>query len=449
MATTIQTIGSGTLPSSIVTDCKTATTITTSASSATSESPSSSTLDISTNGTNTPPQERPTTTTTTKTSNVSRSSQADLDHSTAEHVITRLLHIHAGLTALYPNIQPGETTNALFSEMVSLCIVPYNEAACNTVLNDPRIQTIIVDLRKYSAEGEGMLEQYWARRMLSSPFPAGAGAVTTPPAAAVKRRSTGLGAGKPGGAGAHGDSGIPAAISLLRQFPYYQNYVDLARLELNAILSVSTPAQPPRKFAFLGSGPMPLTAICLAQLLDPAPAPPPTRGSSKAAGASSPWAWSPWPRRAQLAGAGAGAHYQDDDILSVQIHNIDRCPTAISLSSQLCSKLGRLARCLTFECTEASDSTDLTSFDVVYLAALVGTEAREKAGIIQSVAARMRTGALLVMRSAHGMRQVLYPVVEPAGAVERTLGGTGVVPLVVVHPWNEVVNSVVVGKVVR
>lgn len=47
-------------------------------------------------------------------------------------------------------------------------------------------------------------------------------------------------------------------------FPYYQNYVDLCRLEtsvLEAFLPQKCPQ--PKRIAFIGSGPLPLTTVCL------------------------------------------------------------------------------------------------------------------------------------------------------------------------------------------
>ena len=62
-------------------------------------------------------------------------------------------------------------------------------------------------------------------------------------------------------------------------------------------------------------------------------------------------------------------------------------------------------------CQEAGRSDyDMREFDVVYLAALVGTTQKEKEGILISVVGRMREGALLVIRTAHSLRTLLYPV---------------------------------------
>lgn len=163
-----------------------------------------------------------------------------------------------------------------------------------------------------------------------------------------------------------------AVNASLREFPYYSNYLDLIRMELHALLSTSSNS--PRSFAFVGSGPMPLTSICIADALD-------TESNASLA--------------------------------PLRIHNIDRDQQAIALSSTICRKLGRRARSMTFQCTEATDGNseqNLETFDVVYLAALVGNTKVQKEEIINDISSRMRPGALLIIRSAHSLRSLLYPV---------------------------------------
>ena len=64
-----------------------------------------------------------------------------------------------------------------------------------------------------------------------------------------------------------------------------------------------------------------------------------------------------------------------------------------------------------FQRADASSAdVDLGTFDVVYLAALVGECNRHKQNILADVVRRMRPGALMVLRSAHSLRQLLYPV---------------------------------------
>jgi nicotianamine synthase len=60
--------------------------------------------------------------------------------------------------------------------------------------------------------------------------------------------------------------------------------------------------------------------------------------------------------------------------------------------------------------TESENSSSWTKSQVVFLAALVGTDTRSKVEILRDLAARLQPGSLVVARSARGMRSVLYPV---------------------------------------
>lgn len=155
-------------------------------------------------------------------------------------------------------------------------------------------------------------------------------------------------------------------MDMLHQFTYYSNYVDLTRLELNMILALSV--HPPRKFAFIGSGPLPLSSLCIADLL--------TRENGG----------------------------------KILVHNIDNHYRAIEQSSEMCRKLGVHAECLRFQCAEATAADGLEGYDVVYLASLVGTTHTQKTDFISNLVQRMRPGALLVLRTAHSLRSLLYPV---------------------------------------
>ena len=160
-----------------------------------------------------------------------------------------------------------------------------------------------------------------------------------------------------------------AASQRLKEFPYYGNYVDLTRMELSALHAVNVSA--PRKIAFIGSGPLPLSSLCLCQALE------------KAKPGSTP----------------------------TPVLNIDNNPKAIIQSQALAKSLGSTSKGMEFLCQEAGSSDlDLRQFDVVYLAALVGLTQEHKENILVEVVRRMRVGALMVIRTAHGLRSLLYPV---------------------------------------
>lgn len=157
---------------------------------------------------------------------------------------------------------------------------------------------------------------------------------------------------------------------MLLKFTYYDNYVDLVRMELNAISSVTLDEQEgPLQLAVLGSGPLPLTSLCILETLN------------------------------------------KQKNQSVCIHNIDHDPWAISTSTELCRRLGHSPNTMCFHCVDVkSPSLDLYAFDVVYLAALVGTSREQKHDLVLDLVSRMRPGALLMLRSAHSLRGLMYPV---------------------------------------
>lgn len=186
---------------------------------------------------------------------------------------------------------------------------------------------------------------------------------------------------------------------MLHQFTYYSNYVDLTRLELNMILALSI--DPPRKFAFIGSGPLPLSSLCIADSLT-------REGGEKAL-----------------------------------VHNIDNHHGAIEQSSEMCRMLGIHAECLRFQCAEATSAEGLEEYDVVYLASLVGTTQAQKTEIISTLVKRIRPGALLVLRTAHSLRSLLYPLIN----VSTKMASGDAERLVMMHPYNHLVNSVVICQI--
>lgn len=77
-----------------------------------------------------------------------------------------------------------------------------------------------------------------------------------------------------------------------------------------------------------------------------------------------------------------------------------------------------MTHCMTFSCEDATrvegggGAAEWSSFDVVFLAALVGMRSCEKVEVLRGLRRRLRVGCLVVVRSARGLRGVLYPVSE-------------------------------------
>jgi nicotianamine synthase len=181
----------------------------------------------------------------------------------------------------------------------------------------------------------------------------------------------------------------------LTLFPYFSNYLLLSQLE-HGLLARHVPGPPPARVAFVGSGPLPLSSLVLAARHLPAAA----------------------------------------------FDNYDICGDANDRARRLVRADAALAARMAFRTSDVSDVTrDLAGYDVVFLAALVGMAAEEKARVVEHLGRHMAPGAALVVRSAHGARGFLYPVVDPE---EIRRGGFDV--LAVHHPEGEVINSVIIAR---
>ncbi|XP_026434944.1 nicotianamine synthase-like [Papaver somniferum] len=175
-------------------------------------------------------------------------------------------------------------------------------------------------------------------------------------------------------------------------FPYYTNYLKLGHLEFT-ILNKHIANPNPNRIAFIGSGPLPLTSIVLASYLR-----------------------------------------------TTTFHNYDIDPLANALALNLVSADADLSKRMFFHTTDVMNvSSGLNDFDVVFLAALVGMNKEEKSTIIDHLAEYMAPGSILMLRSAHGARGFLYPIIEPSDL-------SGFEVLSVFHPMDEVINSVIIAR---
>ncbi|PON64973.1 Nicotianamine synthase [Parasponia andersonii] len=175
-------------------------------------------------------------------------------------------------------------------------------------------------------------------------------------------------------------------------FPYYSNYLKLSHLEFTMLSQNLT--QLPTKVAFVGSGPLPLTSIILASY----------------------------------------------HLKTTAFHNYDIDPMANSKACNLVSSDSDLSKRMFFHTSDIMNVSDeLKEYEVVFLAALVGMNNEEKAQVIDHLAKNMAPGAILLLRSAHGARVFLYPVIDPCDL-------QGFEVLSVFHPTDEVINSIVVAR---
>lgn len=253
-----------------------------------------------------------------------------------------------------PSLEPSEKTDALFSRLVEQCTQADAGTAAD-VLSDPEVVRLRPRLIELCSAGEYLLERSWAR-------------------AAVQAKN-------------------PRAE--LARFPYHANYERLTQLEVHALLGAAERAgdherSRVRRVLFVGSGPLPLTSILLAE------------------------------------------------VYGMKVDNVDSDPEAHRLGAKLARAAG-LAVELSFRLCDAAEVEDLGSYDVVFLAALAGLDEAEKRSIIEQLRQRMQPEALLVIRTAHQMKSLLYPRVEPEDL-------DGFEPQIVVQPLNEVINSVIVAR---
>lgn len=124
-----------------------------------------------------------------------------------------------------------------------------------------------------------------------------------------------------------------------------------------ALLVKHLPKEGRRKLTYIGSGPLPLTAIC----------------------------------------------YERQGLFS-EVIGIDADQEALAASRQVCSKLGSGVSFLHADATKVN----YNDFSLIFGAALVGMTNDEKQQILQKIKHTARPGTLVAVRSAYGSRELLY-----------------------------------------
>ncbi|NED94882.1 methyltransferase domain-containing protein [Phytoactinopolyspora alkaliphila] len=262
----------------------------------------------------------------------------------AAETVASLCSIYQRLAAC-ADLRPGSDVDDLFRRLVEL-VVGTPDACANDVLEDPVVDALAPRLRELCARGETELEREWAARIVAGRRPE----------------------------------------NELALFPYLDNYRRLSQLEATVLRAAAR--RPLGSVAFVGSGPLPLSSLFLAQNLE------------------------------------------------ARVDGIDCDASAISAARRLTAALN--AGGLRFHHVDAADA-DLSGYDAVVIAALVGTTSAEKAAMLRTLRPRMDPECILLMRSARGLRTLLYPEAE----VESW---SGFDVLDVVHPDDDVINSVIVAR---
>jgi nicotianamine synthase len=265
----------------------------------------------------------------------------------------RIVRLHDQLSRL-DSLAPAPRVDALFQELVRLCVGAHDEMAAS-VLSDARIRQARPSLLRICSQGESLLEQAWADRVLEAEDP----------------------------------------WAELGRFTYLSNYEQLIRLELQTLAAAGYVPSPDSRVCFLGGGPLPMSALLLHR---------------------------------ELGGA---------------VDIVDSEPRAASIARRLLDRLapGPGLRVVLADAMCAADMAEhLAGCDVVVVAALVGQSRSQKRAVLRAVGRALHSGGYLAIRSANGLRSLLYPVVEPQDVVEAA----DCMPRVLMHPRSDVVNSVLV-----
>jgi nicotianamine synthase len=256
----------------------------------------------------------------------------------------RILSLYTVLTSAH-SLSPAPNVNAAFTSLVQLTSGVSADVAID-VLSDAEIINILPTLRAMCSEGEGHLESYWAMKIIESEHPTIA----------------------------------------LEDFPYYGNYLKLTEMEYRSLSLIGN--RPLKRVLFIGSGPLPLSAILMAQQF------------------------------------------------GLTVDSIDNDASAVDISTKLINRLG-LGNALSIRQADAVSYEHYGYYDAVFLASLVGLDPDAKQTIIATIQKQMKQGGLLIARTAHGLRTLLYPEID----IDLI---KGLDAQVIIQPLNEVVNSVII-----
>lgn len=248
----------------------------------------------------------------------------------------------AALTALAEglrgtNLQPSPEVNALFGRLVELCrsISPDEVPVVARELGD--------DIRALAAAGEANLERHWAMVVVADP-------------------------------------------SAWVRFPFLEAYRRLVLEEVAAVERHRAP--PPERWAFVGAGPLPLSAVLLERRMPEA-----------------------------------------------EMTYVDRDPEALAWGRKVVGALNG-ARTRRFVCASADD-VDYSGYGVVVVAALAGACEEDKREILASIVRSGGPSVLVLARSVPaGGCELLYPRLERVPPPWRVLEETA--------PPASVINCTVV-----
>lgn len=251
--------------------------------------------------------------------------------------------LHTVLTELAKtDLTPSPRVNQLFTELVNIALNPHTNPA-------ELPPELIAQARQFAAIGEAQLEAHWADRIITQ-------------------------------------------NAIAEDFPYWENYVTMMAAEGEFLSKRCTPGA---KIAFVGSGPLPFSAILLAQ-----------------AG-----------YRVTCIDSNVAALTRGENVANLMQER------AASYSSSMRFAHG------------TAEHFDYTGMDVVILAALVGRTTAAKAALLSTLGDTLPPTTLLAARSVpRDGRQLLYPPC-PDGPYAHLGAGAELAP------HAQVINSLKVWRV--
>lgn len=178
---------------------------------------------------------------------------------------------------------------------------------------------------------------------------------------------------------------LPETGSIFESIPYIAEYRALTKFEWQALKSCAEHGD--HNVLFCGGGPLPLTAMLLAR------------------------------------------EY------GVPTTVIDYDAEAVRLSRQVVAKFG-LAQMVTIVQADARDYEGYSRHNVIFVAAMAGMESAVKEAIFERISREVPEGSHILARSSRGNRMLLDRPL-PAAAYENFS------PLLEIHPYGSVVNSVI------
>lgn len=235
------------------------------------------------------------------------------------------------------SLSPSPKVNKLFSKLVLLSLQDQKITLSSNHLHN---------LQKICGQAEYELEKYWAKRIINNQ-------------------------------------------KAFNEFPYIDNYQKLTKMEWHSLLGCSMHTK--HNVLFVGGGPLPLTAIVLAQRYD----------------------------------------------LSVTV--IEKEQEAVDLSRNLIQKLA-LKHKVTIIHQDALRFRCYSDFNVIFVAALAGVDSSIKKEILDHIKTCSKKGTHLIARSSWGSRGLLYRPLDTKLFCEFNT-------LVEVRPHNDIVNSIVIFEV--